>query len=192
MLAAVSQTNGTEIEVKLHVSDLEAIRSKIAAAGFHISRERIFESNEVFDTKDQRLRNSGCVLRLRRAGDCPAVVTFKGVSQPGLYKEREEIEATTFEYDQIRQIFIKLQFTPQFTYEKYRTEFSNSSDPGVVMLDETPIGIFLELEGNSGFIDATAALLGYSKADYLTLSYGQLYMDYCKSRNLTPGHMRFQ
>ncbi len=43
------------------------------------------------------------------------------------------------------------------------------------MLDETPVGVFLELEGPPEWIDRTAGTLGFSEGDYITLSYLELH-----------------
>jgi adenylate cyclase class 2 len=61
----------------------------------------------------------------------------------------------------------------------------------VATLDETPIGIFLELEGNPGWIDRTAATLGFSERDYIVESYGRLYLEWCKRRRCKPKDMVF-
>jgi adenylate cyclase class 2 len=77
-----------------------------------------------------------------------------------------------------------------FRYEKYRTEFARGSEPGLVTLDETPVGNFMELEGPARWIDHTAKVLGFSRDAYITDSYGKLYEDWCAARNLVPGDMR--
>jgi adenylate cyclase class 2 len=59
------------------------------------------------------------------------------------------------------------------------------------MLDQTPIGDFLELEGSPAWIDRTACALGYSPDDYITASYGALYLARCQARGVEPGHMVF-
>ena len=43
------------------------------------------------------------------------------------------------------------------------------------MLDETPIGPFLELEGPARWIDRMAKRLGFTEKDYVTASYGALW-----------------
>ncbi|MBV9156122.1 MAG: adenylate cyclase, partial [Acidobacteriaceae bacterium] len=62
---------------------------------------------------------------------------------------------------------------------------------GVVTLDETPIGTFLELEGPGDWIDETAKQLGFSRADYIVDSYGRLYLADCERRGVQPTNMTF-
>ena len=47
-----------------------------------------------------------------------------------------------------------LGFSPTFRYEKFRAEWSDGN--GHVVVDETPIGNFGEIEGPSRWIDQTA------------------------------------
>jgi adenylate cyclase class 2 len=67
---------------------------------------------------------------------------------------------------------------PWFRYEKYRTTYRLPGVAGLMVeLDETPIGEFLELEGDAQAIDRVAVMLGYGVADYITKSYGQLFVE---------------
>ena len=67
---------------------------------------------------------------------------------------------------------------PCFRYEKYRSTYRLPGLPGLIVeVDETPIGDFLELEGSPMEIDCGAALLGFSPADYITKSYGALFVE---------------
>jgi adenylate cyclase class 2 len=46
---------------------------------------------------------------------------------------------------------------------------------GHCVLDETPLGVYAELEGPSEWIDATAQQLGISESEFITLSYGRIF-----------------
>ena len=61
----------------------------------------------------------------------------------------------------------------------------------MVTIDETPIGTFLELEGEPEWIDRTAALLGFTTGDYVTASYASLYLEYRQSNATVPMDMVF-
>ena len=56
-------------------------RRRLRAAGFRVSRRRVFESNAVFDTPDLTLRAASSLLRLRQAGT-KSSFTFKGPPVP--------------------------------------------------------------------------------------------------------------
>jgi adenylate cyclase, class 2 len=81
---------------------------------------------------------------------------------------------------------------PAFCYEKFRTTYALRGLPQLkVELDETPVGIYLELEGPVTSIDRGARLLGYVRKDYLKDSYGSLYLAECKRSGHKPGNMLF-
>ena len=180
-----------EVEIKLAMAGVRAARSLLRRARFRVSRPRLFETNEIFDTAALTLRNSGRLLRLRRAGS-RTVVTYKGAARPGVHKNREEIETDVSAAAPMAAILSRIGFEPLFRYEKFRTEFKEARGGGVVTLDETPIGVYLELEGAPRWIDRTARRLGFAKADYITASYGRLYFEWCEQRCEQPKHMVFR
>jgi len=69
-----------------------------------------------------------------------------------------------------------LGYSPSFRYEKFRAEWTDGK--GQVVVDETPIGNFCEIEGAPRWIDATAKKLGVSGADYITKNYAGLFLDW--------------
>ncbi len=177
-----------ENEIKLPLASAAAGRRLLAAAGFVRCKRRLFETNTVFDTPDLRLRTSGCLLRVRGVGgEC--VLTFKGMERAGRHKNREEIETTAGDAGKLAEIVKRLGFGPVFRYEKYRTEYA--LEGGHALLDETPIGVFLELEGPVRWVDRMARRLGFSPSDYITASYGRLYLSHCAGRGAPPGDMVF-
>ncbi len=179
-----------EIEVKLAVVSADSARTLLARAGFQPQHEPAFEANTVFDTPAGDLMNTSRLLRLREfRGE--AIITFKGVPEPGLHKTRPEIETKAADAATMQRILEALGYQVQFRYEKYRTTFLRGNDPGHAVLDETPIGTFLELEGPPEWIDETAAQMGFSGSDYIVLSYGTLYRNHCRAQNTEPTHMVF-
>ena len=94
--------------------------------------------------------------------------------------------------DSLERILVQLGYHPVFCYEKFRTEYTRGSAHGKALLDETPIGNFLELEGPPRWIERTARLLGFSRADYVNRTYGSLYLAYCKQRRIQPRDMLFK
>ena len=184
-------TSPTETEVKIPLSDSVAILEHLNRAGFTLSVSRQFESNTIYDSSDQRLRQAEMIVRLREAGG-KFVLTWKGRGEPGRYKSRPELETTVGSLDVLHKILGQLGFEPVFRYEKYRREFTaGNPSSGVVTLDETPIGEFLELEGPGDWIDETARQLGFSPENYRIESYGHLYQDYCKRTGVEEQNMVF-
>jgi adenylate cyclase class 2 len=178
-----------EIEVKIAVPGVAAARRLLRRTGFLVVKPRIFEANEVFDTPDLRLRYSQSLLRIRKIGH-EAKLTYKGAPTAGKHKSREELELKTDDAQTLAAIFNRLGFVRVFRYEKYRTEFQRGKT-GIVTLDETPIGIYLELEGRPAWIDRTARVLGFHEEDYILESYGKLYLDWCAHQGRKPGDMVF-
>jgi adenylate cyclase class 2 len=127
----------------------------------------------LFDDDRGSLRLEGRVLRLRRAAG-RAVLTYKGpgVIEQGV-KTREEREVTVSDADELQRILAALGLSPRFRFQKYRESYRQGG--AEVVVDETPIGTFLEIEGSPEQIHAVAAALGYSRSDYVLESYPALF-----------------
>lgn len=165
---------GLEIEIKLKVGPLPPWRDRLIALKAERICPRGFERNLVYDTPRRRLRKGGILLRLRRSPG-RSVLTLKrpGRAEAG-YKIREETETDVADPGALAVILGHLGFRPCFVYEKYREIYQ--LDGVGVMLDETPIGNFLEIEGDRDGIDAVAARLGFSRGEYITDSYHRLFL----------------
>jgi adenylate cyclase class 2 len=185
----MSLTSKLETEIKLRIGRAAA-RRQLGRLGFSVAKRRVLESNTVFDTPAGSLRAARKLLRLRQAGPLHTL-TFKGPPVAGPHKSREELEAVFTEAASLGHILDRLGYAPAFRYQKYRTEYSASGQAGTAMLDETPVGDFLELEGPARWIDRTARALGFSPADYITASYASLYFAHCASNGLEPSNMVF-
>jgi adenylate cyclase class 2 len=181
---------GLEVEVKLRVADVEAARSRIEAAGYSVQKPRVLERNVILDTAEQTLRRRGELLRIRDV-EGRAQITYKGQARQGRHKTREELESKASDAALLEKIFSRIGFKPIFRYEKYRTEYRRDTEPGVITVDETPIGCFLELEGPEDWIDATAKQMGFHEADYILSSYATLYLEHCERAGAAPGDMLF-
>ena len=102
------------------------------------------------------------------------------------------METDLHDSDAIETILAQIGYHPVFRYEKFRTEYTRGSADGKALLDETPIGNFLELEGRPQWIERTAKLLGFSRKAYINRSYGYLYLAYCRERRIRPRDMIFK
>lgn len=183
-------TGVTETEVKIPLPDAVSILERLNQPDFKFSTPRQFESNTLYDSPDRRLRRAGMIVRLRETGG-KFVLTWKGPGEAIKYKSRPELETAVGSLDVLHKILGHLGFEPVFRYEKYRREFTDNTTGGVITLDETPIGDFLELEGPGDWIDKTAQRLGFSPEDYLLDSYGRLYEAYCERKGIKLENMVF-
>ena len=82
----------TEIEVKIRIEDVKAVREKLLGLGAVVARERHLEENVLFDFDPPSLHPARRALRLRMAGR-RATLTFKGEPRKSRsFKVREEFE----------------------------------------------------------------------------------------------------
>jgi len=202
---------GTEIEIKLRVADIATMRRKLRRMKAR-AQPRVFESNTLFDSSTNEIRNSGRMLRVRlerpTTGRAPrransrvrGLLTYKAPSRGsaaqelGLrYKEREEIEIDFHPAENLAAIFEGVGLRPNFRYEKFRTEFTLPRLTNLhLFLDETPVGNFLELEGPPAAIERPAHILGFTPQDYITGTYWDLHIADCRGRNIVPGDLVFK
>lgn len=169
-----------ETEIKFKVDDLPGLAERLKVAGFTLHTPRAFESNVLYDTPDRSMRARTEILRIRNY-DGRWTVTHKRVpdNRPGVdtHKHRVETESEVADGRAFEEIFLALGLVAAFRYEKWRTEWHDGE--GHCVVDETPIGNYAELEGTAEWIDRAATRLGLSEADYITLSYGRLFEQWC-------------
>jgi adenylate cyclase class 2 len=180
-----------EIELKFSVADIDRFRATVHSLGLTLLTPRSFEANTLYDTPDRALRNQRQVLRIRDyAGR--SILTHKRVppnSDDSRYKTRIETETAIEDSAALAEIFTQLGYIAVFRYEKFRTEWD--ADGGHLLLDETPIGTFAELEGPPHWIERMRERLGVDPAACTTLSYGMLFLDW-KARTHSPAeHLTF-
>jgi len=171
-----------EVEIKFRVTEIRGLERKLLASGFRSVTPRQHEMNTLYDFADNRLRKRQELLRLRKYGK-QWTLTHKGKGGRGRHKSREETETSVVDGDKVHRIFAALGLHPSFRYEKFRSEWSDGK--GVVVVDETPIGNFAEIEGRPRWIDATARKLEVRPRDYITLNYAGLFLAW-KHRQRSP------
>jgi adenylate cyclase class 2 len=176
-----------EREIKLEYPSIEAARVAIGALGLPLRHPRRLQDDALYDTPEGSLRGKGCALRLRLDDGYP-IVTFKGTPVPGPMKVRPEFETATADAAMTRAIFEALGYQMAFRYQKYREEFGDETC--VVAVDETPVGVFVELEGQEARITALAEALGATPDRYITASYARLHGERRAALGLGP-HMLF-
>jgi adenylate cyclase, class 2 len=202
-----------EIELKFPIDDLELLQSRLPSLGFRLETPRTFEQNTLYDTPARTLRELKQILRIRQYGSV-WTVTHKRKVNPSdesvsRYKVRIETETPVDDGPALGIIFQQLGLSPVFRYEKFRSEWSHTAPPAPapldtlvpaevplyptchLVLDETPIGNYAELEGPPAWIDSTLAALGIDPARCLTDSYGRLFLAW-KQRTGSPAeHLTF-
>ncbi len=162
-----------EIEIKFRVPDLNSLTARLENLGLKQITPRTHEMNILFDLPGRPLRAKGDLLRLRKYGDTWLLTHKAKTTDDGLHKIRVETETLVADGAKMEAILIALQFQPVFRYEKFRAEWQ--SDRGHVVIDETPIGNFAEIEGPPDWIDSIARDLGVAPADYITETYAALF-----------------
>ena len=177
-----------EREIKLRFDSVEAARKAVVAAGCTPRLGRRLQADALLDTDDEQLRRRRCVLRVR-CENGKSRVTFKGPVQPSIMKLREEYETLVGDGEVLLKILEELGLHIWFRYEKYREEFSH--DDVIVAIDETPVGVFVEIEGCEQGIETAAAALGRSQADYILDSYRSLFLQHRDTFGLTTSDMVF-
>jgi adenylate cyclase, class 2 len=164
-----------EVEIKFSISDLKAISSRLRNSGFRVKTKRTHEMNVLFDTVNAAFRKSGEVFRVRKYGRS-WTLTHKAKAHDGRHKQRAETEIEIREGDALVRMLDAIGLAESFRYEKFRTEWTDGR--GVVVIDETPVGNFGEIEGAPRWIDTTAKKLGLAPKQYSTKSYAQVFFDW--------------
>ncbi|MEO7271689.1 MAG: class IV adenylate cyclase [Vicinamibacterales bacterium] len=177
-----------EREIKLAFESLEAARAAVLAAGATPLLGRRLQEDALLDTEAGQLRERGCVLRVRI--ECgKSRLTFKGPTQPGIMKLREELETIVGDGEIVLRVLRELGLNVWFRYEKYREEFAH--EDVIVAIDETPVGVYVEVEGSENGIAAMATALGRSVDDYVVASYRALFLQHREARGLNGRDMVF-
>jgi adenylate cyclase class 2 len=178
-----------EIEIKFRVTDVRKLSRKLRGAGFRMVTPRTHEMNTLYDIPGEVLRGRKELLRIRKYGS-EWTLAHKSKGKIGRHSARVELETGVSDGRKMDLILRALAYAPSFRYEKFRAEWTDGK--GQVMLDETPIGNFCEIEGAPRWIDATAKKLSVSEADYVTKNYAGLFLDWKVRTKSTAEEMTFK
>ncbi len=179
----------SEVEIKFRVTDVRRLEQSLTDAGFQLKTPPTHEMNSLYDRPGNPLRRQGAILRLRKYGEHWRL-THKAKGVAGRYKTREEHETGVESGAEIDAILRALGYAPSFVYEKFRSEWSDGK--GEVVVDHTPIGVVAEIEGAPRWIDRTARALGVDSRDYITKSYGELFLEWKKATGSPAANMTFR
>jgi adenylate cyclase class 2 len=178
-----------EIEIKFQVADLRGLARNLRSAGFRVETPRTHEMNTLYDLPGEVLRARKELLRIRKYGS-EWTLTHKSGKKTGRHSSRQELETGVIDGKQMDLILRALGFAPSFRYEKFRAEWTDGK--GQVVVDETPIGNFCEIEGAPRWIDATAKNLGVKAADYITKNYAGLFLEWKECNKSRAEEMTFK
>jgi adenylate cyclase class 2 len=170
-----------EIEVKFYLEDIEGMQSKILKLGAK-SKGRLFETNILYEDKNNSLIKKKSLLRLRQ--DEKTIFTLK--SRPAVeskdYKIVNELEVEVSDFATMGQILQMLDFHPEQKYEKWRETIV--LDQTVFCLDRMPYGDFLEIEGQEKDIRYYASRFGLNWQKRILFNYLQIFEIIRKDQNL--------
>jgi predicted adenylyl cyclase CyaB len=133
-----------------------------------------FEDNYLLDYPGTPIRRQGCGLRLRLTPSADTF-TWKGAVKPDpKLKIREELEVRVEQGRQLLTMLERIGLRVIFRYQKFRRSFTLVGGLSVV-IDETPMGWFTELEGAPEEIERVSGLLGLGQDRFVRASYAGLF-----------------
>ena len=153
---------------------MATLRHRLALQGSRTTTQETLETNTLFDFEDSRLTKNGCALRMRSYGQM-RLLTYKGpVQDDPLFKRRLELQTNVSDPDTMHQILASLGLEPRFKYSKIREiqSLTIGENRVEVSLDETPVGFFVELEGEPSTITKAIKILSLDdKSAVINLHY---------------------
>ncbi|HZK82922.1 MAG TPA: class IV adenylate cyclase [Humisphaera sp.] len=184
-----------EIEAKMAVKDLGAVRARIKECG--ATRLGAFaEVNTFFDTDDRSLlaADKGLRLRLKRnteTGEEDHIITYKGPRQPGPLKSREEVELAVEGSAEAIKLLESLGFAKTLSFEKRRESWL--LDNCEIELDELPyIGNYVEIEGpDEQTVLRVRKRLNLSDRELIKYGYIAILTGYLQERGMTQRDIKF-
>jgi len=182
-------SSNKEVEIKFGIDNVRELTRRLRATGFRLVTARTREMNTLYDFSDQRLRKRGELLRLRKYGS-EWLLTHKAKGAAGRHKTRVETQTKVNDGGKMEGILQALGFLPTFRYEKFRSEWSDGK--GHVVVDNTPIGDFGEIEGPPRWIDQVAKRLGIERKDYITQTYADLFSEWKRRTGSPAKEMTFK
>jgi adenylate cyclase class 2 len=184
-----------EIEAKMKVESLEAVRERLKALSATPAGQAL-ETNVFFDTEDRSLLAGDRGLRLRTAKSLPDgptanTVTYKGPRMAGPLKSRSELEMGVLDPDDAVRLFEALGYQRVLSFQKRREtwEFGGCK----VELDELPhLGVYVEIEGASETsVMKVRETLELTNRPLVKASYIALMMTYLQDHHIKERVVKF-
>lgn len=162
-----------EIEVKLPLADFREIKKILKGLRAKKKYRETLERNLLFDHKSLGLKERDWVLRLRQFGRKNLLTLKTKTTGKKGFKVREEINLYIEDFEKMKEVFKKMGFSEVFYYEKYREEYELNGLS--ISLDKTPVGNYVEIEGDYKKIEGFLKKIGVKIEQTLSLSYFQLF-----------------
>lgn len=169
-----------EIEVKILDISVEKVRAQLQNLG----AKKIFQGEVktvLLDFPDQRLKNEGCIIRLRKLGE-KVEFCWKGKKEKKQFKIREEIETHVESFETTLQILYSLGLQKVYEGEKQRESYHL----GIAKVEiDTWKGIppFLEVEApTEAEVQACVEKLGFTMKQTTTMSAAEVEEWYKKKK----------
>jgi predicted adenylyl cyclase CyaB len=176
-----------ERELKFAQVDLEALRQRLLEVEAERLGPAVFEENWLLD-RGGELAERMSILRVRAEEGRGAVVTFKGPATfDGPAKVRTELEMRVENAELALALLQALGYAVERRYQKMREEWRLGTE--TICLDHTPIGDFVEFEGDRA--DAVAKRCGFDLGKALRRSYLMLYAEHLAAHPTAPFDMVF-
>ena len=177
-----------EIEVKFFLPKSHTIRERLVDMGATFTG-KVFEINRCFENEARTFRAQDILLRLRK--DRKTTLTFKAPPEQSdnNFKVYQEMEVEVDDFDTCQVILENLGFHPEQTYEKWRETFVLADTK--MLIDTTPYGIFLEIEGSKSNILDLAGRLGLKWEERILLNYLAIFEILRREENLPFNDMTF-
>ena len=182
----MAEGDRVEKELKFAGVELDALRGRLLDLEAEREWAASLEDNWLFD-QGGALEAERCVLRLRR-DNRGAWLTYKGPAHfEGQVKVRVEHDTAIGDADQAHRILEALGYRVGRQYQKMRESWRLG---GVtIALDHTPMGDFVEFEGEAA--EALARRCGFDPETSLRKAYPKLYEEYLKDHPDAPRDMVF-
>ncbi len=178
-----------ETEIKVEVDDADEVSRRLEALGATCTSPRALEDNRLFDLPGLPLARSGRILRVR-VTEGRSMVTAKSPAEGrDDMKVRREVETAVADGGAFVTILELAGFAVVWRYQKFRREFRLGA--AIVVVDEIPHGVFVEIEGEPAAIEDATTRLGFPKSRWITSSYREIHERRCRAAHAPVGDMMF-
>jgi len=179
--------NNNEVELKFKVDNYVNIKNLLKKLGAEFVG-KAFERTVRFDTENQSLEQDGKFLRTRTG--FKNVITFKRKIENNDFKEREEVEFEIADTEKMNYILKNLGFSKILIMEKHREKWNFNNTE--VVLDELPMGNYMEIEGDEESIVKVANSLELNLDDKITGTYWDIWKDFSKKNGIDDENIIFK